>query len=434
MSVFSWSGLFSRQVGVCVGALALASIGVSSACSGNKEPGPGEPDSGSEGSGGSGHEPPPYEGGGGAGPELATCGDSPGSSGDAFSKKALLGAAASCASWNTCQFFNAATELGFRVSSYAQDPTEKRRDSARQAWLAAMEAWAGTVPFQFGPIAGNVSDTYHGRSIGVLIHPWPAPNRCEISKQLVSEFYVENGFQRVPPGARGLYALEYLLFSDAEETGCPAQSSVTKDWQALSADDRAKKKLAYAKAVADDVYRRAEELQQVWVKSGEDFTETLVNHRGYGSQNEALTIVAWSLLYIYEEVRDKKIGPLAGKGSTAPNPETPFAQVDIELIRKNVQAFKQLFQGCGPDGVGLGFDDWLTEANATELRDDLLLAFNKIEVRVADFPSLHEASEGELSELYEDLKGLSDLLKGPLIGSGSPLGIKLPASAASDTD
>src|SRR5690606_1826616 len=113
---------------------------------------------------------------------------------------------------------------------------------------------------------------------------------------------------------------------------------------------------------------------------------------------------------------------------------TPYAQVDLQSIRANITAFRALFQGCGPDGAGLGFDDWLKAAGGDDLEQDLLQALDAIEDRAADLPPLHEASTDQMAAFYADLKVLSDLLKEQFFGSGSVLNLKLPASAASDTD
>lgn len=375
---------------------------------------------------------PDYGGMGGESSLGLECGGVPDTSGE-FSKKALLRAAGTCASHFTCEFFNAAASLGREVSGYVADPSSEKRTRARDAWVSAMAAWSMLVPFEFGPIVGVGTDKYHGRGIGSYVHPWPSPNLCEVSKQLVSGFYEEQGLTRVPPGARGLFALEAILFSDMSETGCPSSSTTSTTWSEWSEEERQAAKLAYARVVVDDVFRRAEELVRVWAPEGEDFSRTLVNAAGYGSEQEALTIVAWSLLYPYAEVRDTKVAPLAGISTSQPNPETPFARVDRESIAVNLRSFRALFQGCAGPG-GLGFDDWLAEAGSIELRDDILSALDQVEVTLESLPPLHEASQEEMVAFYEKLKILSDLVKGVLLGSASPLNLKLPASAASDTD
>lgn len=379
------------------------------------------------GSGSSGND------GSGGADATGSCGEPP-VIGGSFSKRRLLESAGACSAYQACTFSSVAFELGRQVTRYADEPSEKNQAAARTAWIAAFEVWSQTTPSQYGPIAGVASDSYHGRGIGAFIHAWPSMNRCEVEKQLVSRNYETLGFAGVVPSARGLGALEYLLFYEGDDTACSANSSTGKTWLTLSAEERDQAKRDYAKSLVQDVYLKAEELVNVWAEDGENFGVTLANHEGYGSEQEALNVVAWSLLYPYDSVRDLKVGPLAGIGTALPNPTAPFAHVDTESIIANLAAFRALFEGCGRGGEGIGFDDWLIAAGADELAEDILAALDDIEAHAAVLPPLHEASTDEMAVFYDELKVLSDLLKGQFFGSGSVLNLKLPAGVASDTD
>lgn len=397
--------------------------------SGNGDPGDGDTGDGDPGDGDTG------DGDGDTGPGITIrkCGAAPVSDQE-FSKKALLESAGVCSAYQACLFSNATIELGRGVTKYVDEPSADNLELARANWRSAMQSWSAITPTRYGPIASTATDKYHGRGIGAFIHAWPALNRCEIEKQVVTRAYQEQGFQRILPGARGLSALEYLLFTSGSDTVCASNSSTAKLWAELSSDELQQAKLDYAQAVVGDIYLKAEEYMGVWDADGENFGQSLANHEGYGSQQEALNVVAGSLLYPYDVVRDLKVGPLAGIGTAILNPETPYAQIDVQNIQANIKAFRALFQGCGPDGAGLGFDDWLKAAGGDDLEQDLLQALDTIEARAADLPPLHEASTEQMAAFYADLKVLSDLLKEQFFGSGSVLNLKLPASAASDTD
>jgi uncharacterized protein len=350
-----------------------------------------------------------------------------------FSKKLLLQSAGACSAYQACLFSEAAFELGRQVTLYADDPTDERLEAARAAWIDALVVWSEVVPAQFGPVASVTKDSYHGRGIGAFIHVWPAPNRCEVEKRVISRAY-ESGYDGIIASGRGLSALEYLLFYEGNDTVCSANSSTAKKWAELSLAELAQAKRDYAKSLVSDVYLKAEELVNVWAEDGEDFTLTLASHEGYGSEQEALNVVAWSLLYPYAYVRDIEVGPLAGIGTADPNPLSEYARVDTESIVANMQAFRALFQGCGQDGAGIGFDDWLVAAGAGTLAEDILAALDDIDAHAATLPPLHTASTQEMAVFYAELKVLSDLLKTQFFGSGSLLNLKLPAGTASDTD
>ncbi len=106
----------------------------------------------------------------------------------------------------------------------------------------------------------------------------------------------------------------------------------------------------------------------------------------------------------------------------------------MSAIRANLRGFRGLFQGCGPNGEGLGFDDWLTEAGHGELADDIVKAWQHAEVVADATPALEQATPQEVEEFYQAVKALTDLLKNDLFGAGSPLGLTLPKGIEGDTD
>ena len=193
-------------------------------------------------------------------------------------------------------------------------------------------------------------------------------------------------------------------------------------------------KLDYRSAVADNLVALALEIRNVWQPEGEDFAKKLTTFEGYGNEQETLNVVAWSLMYPHTELKDYKLGSLAGVRTTPPTPETPFALIEIENVRTNLRTFRELFQGCSEDGTGIGFDDWLIAAGHAELAGEMLAALAQAQAAADAFPAFSEATQPEFVSLYQAVKTLSDLLKTSFFGSASPLNLKLPATAASDTD
>lgn len=368
-------------------------------------------------------------------PALDVCGEPPDTSGS-FSKAALLSAASACSAHHACTFENAASDLERTVSEWASDPTEENLGQARAAFRAAMSAWSVVEGFQFGPLADVSSDPYHGRGLRALVHPWPNTNRCNVETQIaLREYEGSDRFKYVPASGRGLYAIEYVLFSDFADTACASNQQAAKTWAASSAAELDLARRDYGRAVAADVLDLAEQLVDVWSEDGEDFGSALLAHEGYGNEQEALNIVAWALMYPEAEIKDWKLGPRSSIPlSPAPfGAENPYALLGLENIRQNLKAFQALYAGCRA-GEGLGFDDWLVAAGAVDLKDEIEAAFERAVAAFEQAPPLHTASTAEIDYLYGELKPLSDLLKGSFFGSGSPLNLKLPASAASDTD
>lgn len=363
------------------------------------------------------------------------CGEPPVST-EAFTRAGLLGAVAECAAWHHCRFESAAKALDETVRALADEPSDESLDAARLAWRNAMLVWSENELFQFGPVAPVTVDEYHGKGIRNLIYAWPRMSRCQVENQVASQRFASDGMGKVLINARGLFASEYLLFYSGDDHDCSASSATATTWESLDSDELASRKRAYAQAVSADILERAQELTTAWSPTGGNFKQTLVSGSGYGSEQEALNVVAWSLIYVEREIKDWKLGVPAGYSASAPvdGPETPFAGIAIENIRRNLRGFRSLFQGCGNDGEGIGFDDWLEAVGHADLGEDIIAAWQNAQAAADDFPPLHSASKEEIDGLYQAIKGLTDLLKGEFFGPGSPLNLKLPATVEGDTD
>jgi hypothetical protein len=267
------------------------------------------------------------------------------------------------------------------------------------------------------------------------MYSWPLSARCRVEEQLVLRGY-EQSMKSVLVNGRGLFALDYLLFYPGADTECTPNSTTGKTWPTLSTDEIDAGKRAYAAALGEDIVLQAQTLRRAWASDGEDFAPKLVDATGYPSEQEAMKVLSWALLYVEREVKDWKLGLPAGHTATAPVSvaEAAFSGLRTAAIRQNLRGFRGLFQGCGPDGEGLGFDDWLSEAGHGELASDILTAYTAAQAAADDAPELDQASPEELEQLYGAVKHLTDLLKNDLFGAGSPLGLGLPRGIEGDTD
>ena len=410
-------------------AIAVATAGAALlafvACSSDSDPGAGPSNGGTTSSSSGGSDAAVAE-------TPIDCGAMPGVAAP-FTKAALLSATATCASWHACQFQNAATALRSAVRTQTTTPSAGNLALAQTAWKTAMNEQSKMELFGFGPAASRERDRYHGRGLRTFVHPWPDLNRCQVETQVLTKGYA-SGWNAVFPGSRGLFAAEYTLFYTGTDTACFPSSTTGQQWPTVAATDLVAAKYAYAAAVTENLVALAAELRNVWAKDGENFEQKLLAFDGYGSEQETLNVVAWALMYPEEDIKDLKLGELSGAQTTPYVDETPFAHVEIENIRTNLRTFKLVFQGCSEDGTGVGFDDWLTSAGHGALANDMLAALATAQATADAFPSFEGATQPQFRALYDAVKPLSDLLKSNFFGSASPLNLKLPASAASDTD
>jgi uncharacterized protein len=380
--------------------------------------------------GGNGNEPEP--------PPPSLCGEAPVSE-QPFTRQALRAAAADCATWHYCRFEEAAITLADETVAHAAAPSDTTLASAQAAFEQAWELWSANELFQFGPLASKAEsagkDEYQGLGARDLIYSWPLVARCRVEEQVANENYL-SGFDSVLVSGRGLFGLEYLLYYPGSDTVCAPSSVAGKKWPALAARELATRKRAYAAALADDVLLRVAGVRRAWSPDGENFRAKFVDASGYPSEQESMKVMAWALLYVEREVKDWKLGWPAGYTATAPVSvsEASFSGRGTEAIRANLRGFRALFQGCGAEGEGLGFDDWLIEAGHGELATDILEAWRAAQVMADAYPAAAEASPAELDALYLAVKTLTDLLKNDLFGAGSPLGLALPKGLEGDTD
>lgn len=303
-----------------------------------------------------------------------------------------------------------------------------------------MGTWAIADAMQFGPVASASEsqgrDIYLGRGIRDIIYSWPQMTRCRVEEQVVNKRYQVPGFQSVSITGRGLFGLEFLFYYPGADISCSSTSAAYELWSTKTPSELRDLKNEYAGALAGDIHERALELKNVWAPDGDDFAAKFTRAEGYPSEQEAMNVLGWALLYVEREVKDWKLGVPAGYTSTSPvlGPEAAYANLQTEILRANLNGFRLILEGCSEGFTGVGFDDWLIAAGHGELSTDLLAATRAAESTFAALPPFSQATPEQLDGAYVAIKALTDLLKGDLFGAGSPLNLKLPSTVEGDTD
>jgi predicted lipoprotein len=330
--------------------------------------------------------------------------------------------------------------LATAVDAYVDAPGPVGRARAREAWKSAMRVWSGLELFQFGPLSSAAAaagkDTYQGKGIRDRVYAWPLAARCRVEEQVASGKYQSTGMDTVLVSGRGLFALEYLLFYEGSDTGCTPASPTGVAWASLSPQTIAENKRIYARAVARDIATQATALRTAWDPAQGNFRAVFVSASGYPSEQEAMNVLAWALVYLEQEVKDWKLGIPAGYTLVHPvgQPESPYANIGTDDIRENMVGFRRLFQGCGEGGEGIGFDDWLDSAGHGALSGEIVAAWQAAKDVVDALPALPNASVSQLDAAYQALRHVTVPLKADFFGPGSALNLKLPATIGDDTD
>jgi sterol desaturase/sphingolipid hydroxylase (fatty acid hydroxylase superfamily)/predicted lipoprotein len=343
-------------------------------------------------------------------------------SNERFDRTSLLQGIARCTVQVNDQFHTAAGALATATAAYAATPGDSQRVAARAAWEAAVDVWQRAEMHRYGP--AGAFDVPAGQNLRAEIYAWPDVNRCLIEQRIVSRGYEGAGFAQLPTSARGLAAIEYLLFAQGTDNACaPAEPiNAMGTWAALGADEITRRRAAYARAAADDVLARAVALRAAWAPNG--FESQLVT-AGQGStlfrtQQDAFNVLGNAVTHIETDTRDLRVGRPLGvfncTTGTCPDAlESRWANRGLSHVRNNLLGARMILEGCAA-GENQGFDDRLVAAGAGALATRMRTLLNNVDSAVGAIPNgdLTTALANDrpaVQRLYDALKALTDFLK-----------------------
>jgi predicted lipoprotein len=362
-----------------------------------------------------------------------------------FDKSALLRAFGQCAFETYRDFDTAAGELVISANRADTEATPAARDAARESWKKAMDVWQRAEVFGFGPAA--TTGQPGGRDLRDPVYAWPLVSRCIIEQQLVDKTYERPELGTALVNTRGLAAAEYLLFYEGTDNACnpTATINMSGSWAALGAPEIAKRKFAYARALAAETALRAKELSTAWDPAQGNFVATMSSAgpgQVFTSQQMAFNAVSNAFFYVDDFVKNMKLGKPAGfnPGCAAPpcvnDVESPWAHRSKEHLRNNLVGFDKLLRGCGADGQGLGWDDYLVAVGDEPLAKKLIdaVAVSRGLLDALKQPSLEDDLVKDapgVKALYDSLRVIVVLLKTEFI---SVLDLELPKRVEGDND
>jgi len=304
-------------------------------------------------------------------------------------------------------------------------PTEL--EASRLAWREAIAVFQRIEMLQVGP-AGLVTSTTGGRGLRDVINGWPLITTCRIDLNVVDPTYDDRAaIEAGPINARGLTALEYLLFIDGTANSCPASSRINMDgsWAALGEVGVGRRRAVYAHHLASLVLEHAAELRQAWDPTSGNFLGALSSAGAgsaiYPSAQLGLNAISDALVYLYKEVVDYKVGIPAGIRIECPTDACPeqvesrWAHASLHHLRENLGAFRDTYLG-GPEGVDApGFDDLVRSVGGTELdariHDLIAQTFAALDAIDGTLEEAVISEVAEVDELARLLRALGDAFR-----------------------
>ncbi|MSP25907.1 MAG: hypothetical protein EXR75_12255 [Myxococcales bacterium] len=328
------------------------------------------------------------------------------------------------------------------------DTSEARaaaRADAQAAWRDAMKVWQSAELMQIGPAAPM--STPGGQDQRDEIYSWPSVNACVVDQEIVKgEYATPSAFANKLVNARGLAALEHLLFDSDTKNACAPQNTINAagTWSAIlgQLDSR---RAAYAATLAILIEAKAVGLRDAWEPAGGNYADELATPGAIyqASAQQALNAVTNAMFYLDTELKDMKLAIPAGLSLDCATVTCPEA---LELreagfskaaVRANISGFQRLFHGGAPfETEALGFDDWLVAAGASELAAqmaaDISAAIAAVDAIQDDDLKTTLANEPErVVAVYDAIKRVTDNLKTQFV---TVLDLGLPDAAATDND
>jgi predicted lipoprotein len=352
---------------------------------------------------------------------------------------------------NYREFAGRAATLADATAAWARTGSDADRAAAQAAWRAANETWQRAELHTLGPAGMNLS-VVGGMDLRDDIYAWPLVNRCRIDQETLAQRWTTPGALAAEAvNARGMGAIEYLLFRADPGNACAPLSTLNTDgsWAALGDAEIAARRAAYAREAAALVREKADALVAAWEPAGGGFASQLATAGTtstlFSSSQAGLNAVSDAMLYLEDAVKDMK---LAGPGglstdcvaTTCPELlEAPVARASKESVIANLRGFEALFLGAPAGTDAYGFDDLLVEVGAgtlsASMRAALAAAFAAVEAVPGTFDEAlapgNTAGAAAFVAAYDAVKALTDLQKTQFL---TVLDLELPNRLEADND
>lgn len=358
-----------------------------------------------------------------------------------FTKPKFLAAMAQCTADRSAEFAVRADAL---VAALEGSVDAGPNADPRSAWSAAFASLQELEVFSIGPYAHPPA--LGAQAIRDEIYAWPLVSRCRIEEQLVARDYEQPSFTSTLVNGRGVAAVEFLLFASDRANACSSFSTINAQgsWAALTTEELAARRVAYARVAARDVAARARALRDAWRPSAGNFQASLATAGAgstvYGTETLALNAVADALIFVDEYVKDWKLGKPAGffectTGTCPGAVEAPYARASKAALVANLVGARRIVQGCGEDFAGLGVDDWLASVGASELGNRLLGTLVAAQESVAaldgSVDDVLARDPAKVAQAHANVKAFTALWKAEVLPA---LSMQIPASAQGDND
>ncbi len=305
--------------------------------------------------------------------------------------------------------------LDAAVVTFCAQPDTATLDSVRGAWRRVRDTWKTSDAFYFGP-----AHDLRARAA----FDWPSVSAYKIEGFLsdTSIAFNDTFFDNTPADARGLWALEYVLF-DADD-GEPERIALSA-FLDNGVDNGAARRCEYVRGLVGAMGRSAQQILASWEPEGEDFLGDFSgkSRLTYKTSQEALSVVVNGVVFAVEDAANLYLGvALLLDGAAVFDPKkipmhlSNHALADIEAALLGAQA---VYTGDldGVEGAGV---DTLVRARKADVDDTVKNRFLEAlaAVRAVNGP-LETATTVQVQAAFDAVKALQTALEAevsPVLG------------------
>jgi len=223
----------------------------------------------------------------------------------------------------------ASSALHAELRALSTEPTGERSSAAQAAWKRAALAWKRAFAFRIGPFIDSEAFAHAAF--------WPARPTLIDAVLADREAIDERRVQAQGVDARGLYALEYLLFEEDA-------ARVLR----LASEDRGARARAYALELSANVHGYAERIQRLlgdgrsfaerFSAAGQQSVETLLSQA-----LDTLSVVSGKFARVERARSENRPLPFAVEGY--------YSGTSLDIVLALVAGLRQLYLGGGSGGL-----------------------------------------------------------------------------------
>jgi len=285
----------------------------------------------------------------------------------------------------------ACDDLNTNVSEYIQNPTENNLTQIQISWKTTASAYAQIYAFNIG----EAKNRYFHQSL----YYWP-------TFSIAIENFINNtvvitadNVAQLSPQAKTLSGIEYLLFN-----GSP--SDVHQEFT------NSPKRLDFLKFIVLSQKEKAENLYNLWHKSGENYANSFINNSEIGLDS-SINMLFNGVYNVVSTAKITKVGKSAGlENSNNVNfdeLQAKYSGYSKALIIENLKSVKDVF--FNPNGLGLS--DNVASITGNQIQNDALLI--KIDTAIASLNNLNGTLAESITNAHDQVSSIHQQLQGILI-------------------